>query len=671
MTASATRTALRYALATGLAILLFDLAADILGPRVGVFGILHAALALMTLPLLFFVLRRDLLARERAEAAQRSVERRLAHLLNAASHAVIAVGQDHRILHVNRGAGALFGYQPAELVGQPLAWLLPAAPTLEQTSQPLAPDGGRAPQSELLARRKDGSDFPAEISYSRLVQDGELTYTLILTDVTRRKDAESVLQQERDRFASILAAMNDGVMIVSHHGAIEYCNPVMQAEVESLSVAERAEAWDAGLLVSPLTRNEEPDGERLVRWEWLSPCTGRTYSVCDTPLVNADGSASKLKVFHDVTLQQRMEAQLRASEEQFRQLAEHIQEAFWIAAPDFSQVLYISPTYETLWGRSCASLYADPSTLVSAVLDSDRPRLLSALATRREFDEECRIVRPDGVVRWVRLRGFPIRHEMGAVYRIAGIAEDITERVEAYHLLEARVEQRTRELYIQAQHLAALEERQRLARELHDSLSQALYGIALGAHTAITYLDSNRDKVANALDYVLGLAEGALIEMRALILELRPEYLEKEGLVGALTRQVAAVRARHGLPVTADLCGEPDAGLELKETLYRIAQEALHNTVRHAQATQVDLRLVCDAGALRLEICDDGVGFNPAGDFPGHLGLRSMRERAARLGGTLSIQSTPGSGTCICIRIPHTGGCRPALLPAESSAPLD
>lgn len=102
------------------------------------------------------------------------------------------------------------------------------------------------------------------------------------------------------------------------------------------------------------------------------------------------------------------------------------------------------------------------------------------------------------------------------------------------------------------------------------------------------------------------------------------------------------------------LCDEPDIPLEAKESLYRVAQEALHNAARHARASkiEVELRVEDDAHAIALEVSDDGVGFDPAGSFPGHLGLSSMRERAGRLNGTLEITSTPGEGTRIRIRLP-------------------
>jgi signal transduction histidine kinase len=141
--------------------------------------------------------------------------------------------------------------------------------------------------------------------------------------------------------------------------------------------------------------------------------------------------------------------------------------------------------------------------------------------------------------------------------------------------------------------------------------------------------------------------------MRGLIFELRPESLEREGLVAALSKQAAAVQARHEVLVQTELCDEPALPLRSKQELYRIAQEAVQNTVKHAQAHTVDLALRQTAGGdVILAVADDGVGFDPSGAFPGHLGLRSMRERVSHLGGTLQIASAPGHGTRILAYIP-------------------
>jgi PAS domain S-box-containing protein len=207
-------------------------------------------------------------------------------------------------------------------------------------------------------------------------------------------------------------------------------------------------------------------------------------------------------------------------------------------------------------------------------------------------------------------------------------------------------------LFSEARGKAALEERQKLARDLHDSVSQALYGIALGVETARELLPDDPERAAEPLDYATTLAEAGMTEMRALIFELRPESLENEGLVAALEKQAAAVQARHGIRVEATFDKEPEASLEAKETLYRIAQEALHNTVKHARAANAVVKLEEDPGGITLQISDDGTGFDASADFPGHLGLNSMRERASRQGGTLEVVSEQGQGVHIVARIP-------------------
>jgi signal transduction histidine kinase len=201
------------------------------------------------------------------------------------------------------------------------------------------------------------------------------------------------------------------------------------------------------------------------------------------------------------------------------------------------------------------------------------------------------------------------------------------------------------ELFERAQQAASLEERQRLARELHDSVSQALYGIALGARTARTLLDRDPPAAVEPVDYVLSLAEVGLAEMRALIFELRPESLENEGLIASVRKQVEAVQARHGMQVDFQPCEEPDLPLPVKEAAYRIAQESLHNVVKHSRATEVRVAISSATTGLQLEVADNGSGFDTAGDFPGHLGLRSMAERAEKSGGQLRVTSQPGAGT--------------------------
>jgi signal transduction histidine kinase len=205
----------------------------------------------------------------------------------------------------------------------------------------------------------------------------------------------------------------------------------------------------------------------------------------------------------------------------------------------------------------------------------------------------------------------------------------------------------------QAQEIAALEERNRLARELHDSVSQALYGIALGTQTARKMLDKDSRRLGETLDYILTLAEAGMTEMRALIFELRPESLETEGIVVALAKLGASIQARHGIDVRLELDTEPALSVPAKESLYRVVREALHNVVKHANAKQIILRTKCGHDSVNVAIIDDGIGFESGQDFPGHLGLHSMQERVMQLGGSFEIDSVPNEGTIVKLTLPY------------------
>lgn len=235
----------------------------------------------------------------------------------------------------------------------------------------------------------------------------------------------------------------------------------------------------------------------------------------------------------------------------------------------------------------------------------------------------------------------------------AGIGELVSAAIERFRLHdESETARHEAERHArQAQKLASLEERTRLARELHDSVSQVLYGIGLGARTARMIAKQDPSMLEEPLDYILSLAEAGLTEMRALIFELRPESLEQEGLITTLKKQVLSLSARYGIQVDTQFCSEPQLPLNEKESLYRIAREALHNTVKHAQASSVRLAMLKIEVGYRLEVEDNGVGFNPDQTFAGHLGLKSMRERTTALGGVLDIKSAVGSGTKIMVTI--------------------
>ena len=203
---------------------------------------------------------------------------------------------------------------------------------------------------------------------------------------------------------------------------------------------------------------------------------------------------------------------------------------------------------------------------------------------------------------------------------------------------------------------AALE-RQRIARDLHDSVSQSLFSTTLHVRTAQHALKLEQSDspgpVGEELNEIGQLTRGALAEMRALIFELRPGALAEEGLVAALTKQAAALSAREGLAIGVD---GPDAplpiGPEVEQHLYRLGQEALANVVKHARASRATVRIAATDDIVSIEVSDDGRGFDPAAVGPDHFGLRSMRGRVADLGGHLQITSAPGRGTTLRVVVP-------------------
>jgi signal transduction histidine kinase len=223
----------------------------------------------------------------------------------------------------------------------------------------------------------------------------------------------------------------------------------------------------------------------------------------------------------------------------------------------------------------------------------------------------------------------------------------LTELEDAYRRLESYAHQ--------AEALAIVEERNRLARDLHDSVTQALYGLTLSAEAAARQLTAGQIETAtDQLRDIRETARSALQEMRLLIFELRPPVLEDEGLAAALQARLQAVEGRVGLATTLAVEGDGRLPPQMESELDRITQEALNNALKHAQARQIAVQLCHDERTVALEIADDGVGFDPeANSSRGGLGLRGMAERAARLGGRLAVESRPGHGTRVRVEVPR------------------
>ncbi|MFG2072023.1 GAF domain-containing sensor histidine kinase [Nonomuraea maritima] len=204
-------------------------------------------------------------------------------------------------------------------------------------------------------------------------------------------------------------------------------------------------------------------------------------------------------------------------------------------------------------------------------------------------------------------------------------------------------------LYERGRELAMLEERNRMARELHDAVTQKLFSLRLSAQAAATLLDSSPDKAAEELDRVQRLAGEALSELRAVIVELRPAELDRHGLTETLRKHVRMLDRLHPSLVTFEYGELPPLDPAVEVELLRVVQEALHNALRHSAATSVTVRIAYEGGRAVLEVRDDGRGFEQA-DSRG-LGLASMRDRAESVGGVLTVESVPGQGTTVRVEV--------------------
>jgi signal transduction histidine kinase len=205
-------------------------------------------------------------------------------------------------------------------------------------------------------------------------------------------------------------------------------------------------------------------------------------------------------------------------------------------------------------------------------------------------------------------------------------------------------------LFEQAQQAAVLEERQRLARELHDAVTQTLFSASLLADVLPRLLERNPAEASRRLEELRTLTRGALAEMRTLLVELRPSALEETPLADLLQRLTEAATGRTHLQAVTRVSGPCTRQLpaEVQIVLYRIAQEALNNIVKHARAQNALVELAYTSAArVRLRISDDGCGFDPEAVPAGHLGLGIMRERVASIGARLRIDSREGEGTHI------------------------
>ena len=337
----------------------------------------------------------------------------------------------------------------------------------------------------------------------------------------------------------------------------------------------------------------------------------------------------------------RLYAEVEESERRYRHLVDNSPDIVWSVDAD-GTITYVSDSIEPRSGWKTEQIIGQP---YSVLINEEQPDAAAAWAALRERpDEEHRLRTemplPDGRRAQVEvaMTGTIVDGKFAGAH---GSVRDISER--------ERLEGDLRE---QAAELAAGQERAHLARELHDSVTQALFSMGLTLRTLELLLAIDPEAAREKLVELRELQKDALAEMRTLIFELRPSSLESDGLVQAIRTHATAVQRRTGLVIVVDAEPLDRLALTAEEALYRIAQEALHNVVKHANASNATIRIWREGEQVRLSVTDDGSGFDPDSVPRGHLGLIGMRQRVDLVGGELRVESKAGRGTRIEASVP-------------------
>ncbi len=525
----------------------------------------------------------DITEKRKSDDALRAAKARFEGILEIAEDAIISVDSSHRIVLFNRGAEKVFGYAQTEIVGTSLDLLLPqrfaSAHREHLKAFAQSPDVARmmGQRREVFGRRRDGSEFPAEASISKLDLGGELVFTVILRDITERKRAAETLRASEE-FA--------------------------RGQAEALT-----RTLDA------LARESAPD--RLVE-HVLRTITGQ-LGAYSSSVWRREGVSGPLAF-------------------------EFAFEKGRLVTKADEVIAKISPTLnvEDVWP------WAD-------IFRTGKPSVLADIREGPDFPWRARLL-AHGVVT-ILIVPMLIAGQVAGVIGIR-FTQERQFRAEEMELAQALANQamlaiQLTRLSSQSRQSAVMAERNRMARDIHDTLAQGFTSVILQLE-AVEEAMSQRlaAKAGEHLTRAGELARESLREARRSVRALRPQTLEEKDLCEALRGLIQKLTT--GTPLQADfnVQGKPrELPLDWEENLLHIGQEVLTNVLRHAQASKFSVQLAFDDAEVRLSLRDDGSGFDPARRHDG-FGLQGMRERVQGMGGQLAIQSAKGEGTAISIVLP-------------------
>jgi PAS domain S-box-containing protein len=551
----------------------------------------------------------------------------------------------------------VIGWSPAEMIGHSFTEFIDMAsfPQAGQRLAEIAANPGRPSTDRLLIRHKaDGRLVPFEVSVVGQVDEAGRLQAIrgVARDIRERERLEQELRDSEGRYRFLVENAPDIVFSAAADATFVFLSDTVERLTGFRPNELIGQTFDK--LVTPETLHVAAD-----RWGAVA-ADPSLYSVLRLDLKRKGGGRVPVEVHsvgqvdgegrfagvhgsvRDIRERERLEQELRDSEERYRSVIQSSPDLIW-ATNKVGDYVFVSDRVRDLLGWEPEEVLGRPfrafiSEESATAAQPDWDRLGSTPG--RTQTHRLNLRHRDGSMRPFEVSSVAVLRG-GEIENVYGVARDVSER--------ERLEEGLRR---QAAEIASSEERAHLARELHDSVTQALFSMTLLARTIELLLDRDPSQVRDRLASLRELQREALAEMRALIFELRPGNVEEHGLVGALRTHSASLSGRIGLPVVveADLPDRPS--LDVEESLYRIAQEALHNVVKHAGARSVEVVVTTSGGEVHLRVADDGRGFDPGAVPDGHLGLAGMRTRAERLGGRLDVTSRVGRGTTVEVSVP-------------------
>jgi PAS domain S-box-containing protein len=596
---------------------------------------------------------RDMRERDRLESELRRSEERYRFLVDNSPDIVFAIDPDGRFSFVSESIRRALGRDPADLTGMTYTSLIHYPEGAVQGN--LFGRMRENPDLELVNRmdliHADGHLVPFEVSAVGVRIDGEFGGVHGSgRDIGERQRLERDLRESEERYRTLASSSPDIVFATDADGRWTFLSDRAETmlgwDIPRVLGQHFSTAIAPASLPTAIATYEailrDPTVVRQLRVEfigedgWLVP-----LEISVVGVLGEDGLVAIHGVGRDISERERLQDELRRSEERYRFLIENSPDVVF-STDETGRFTFLSAAIERMVGQTADeltgqhfSVVVDESTLPIA---AERWQELAA-DPNAESQAALLLKGRDGRLTPVDVRSRSVTVD-GRFAGIQGATRDISEQV--------RLET---ELRRQAGELAAGEERAHLARELHDSVTQALFSMTLVSRSVEMLLDRDQDAARVQLGQLRDLQREALAEMRALIFELRPGNLEQDGLVRALKTHSAALQGRIGLPIVVESDLDERLPLAIEETLYRIAQEALHNVVKHAAAKQVRLEIRRRDG-VTLTVADDGKGFDQAAVPDGHLGLAGMRARSDRIGARFTCRSGPGRGTTIEVVVP-------------------